>query len=590
MKSSLGTLNDRASSFALQDERSTAKEPVQVRYMARRNRVSSAKPGRGIRRKHSTSKYLPQTGMMIQPPPWEVASTTRVGCFFNRNTRYCLGNVDDLWKIDHQFHPRRIGPVGYAHLNPERPSRLYYHQNNKLSTRPPKHSAPTVNIKKVYKKTIVQGSGADEPAGNYEAMFDELAQLRQDIKVREISEIDTRIQAMQTQQNEQQKSMLMALEYQQQMMLDAHEQELERIRKLNEEKARASTERSPYRAHRGQHGQPMHQQTAQHSYHGMTGVPPVHPQFGPAYFDYHTYTWTYPWAQWYSQGEPRKEASPPPKSQSPPKKIEKSPSLKSSPGPPSPEPIKLEPLDPRDFNKEASAAKVIARYLRRIILRKREVEYRYRDTTVVMLTKKWAYNKASGNNEIMTMYVLVDQAQKCLCLRFTIFDFAEKKFVYSNVYEVKEVRQFTSEKLLELAKSGLDKLPFERPQFKMHILCLISVIDLYLKMLPAKPQVVERSVSPQKSPPKPVMEDISTQMEGAKLSAIKSMQMTIVPDQVGLVVEEVLPKRDEGRQVDRKSVLLWMQSSRKEYLRALWQVCVKEWRKHIAGQKVIYSF
>ena len=205
MKSSLGTLNDRASSFALQDERGATKEPVQVRYMARRNRVSSAKPGRATRRKHSASKYLPQTGLMIQPPPWEVASSTRVGCFFNRNTRYCLGNVDDLWKIDHQFHPRRIGPIGYAHLNPERPSRLYYQQNNKLSTRPPKQSAPMVSIKKVYKRTIVKGgaagggAGGDESAGNYEAMFDELAQLRQDIKVREISEIDTRIQAMQTQ-------------------------------------------------------------------------------------------------------------------------------------------------------------------------------------------------------------------------------------------------------------------------------------------------------------------------------------------------------------------------------------------------------
>lgn len=202
MKNSLGTLNDRASSFALQDDRSAKQAPVQVRYMARRNRGSSAKPGRTHGRKHSVSKYLPQTGLMIQPPPWEVANTTRVGCFFNRNTRYCLGNVDDLWKIDHQFHPRRIGPVGYAHLNPERPSRLYYHQNNKLSTRPPKQSAPVVNIKKVYKRTIVKGGGSEAPASNYDSMFDELAQLRQDIKVREISEIDTRIQAMQAQQSE----------------------------------------------------------------------------------------------------------------------------------------------------------------------------------------------------------------------------------------------------------------------------------------------------------------------------------------------------------------------------------------------------
>jgi len=29
-------------------------------------------------------------------------------------------------------------------------------------------------------------------------------------------------------------------------------------------------------------------------------MPPVHPQFGPAVFDYNYYCWTYPYAHWYN--------------------------------------------------------------------------------------------------------------------------------------------------------------------------------------------------------------------------------------------------------------------------------------------------
>lgn len=36
-------------------------------------------------------------------------------------------------------------------------------------------------------------------------------------------------------------------------------------------------------------------------------MPPIHPQYGPAVFDYQYFCWTYPYAQWYNP-----EYQPPP--------------------------------------------------------------------------------------------------------------------------------------------------------------------------------------------------------------------------------------------------------------------------------------
>ena len=58
--------------------------------------------------------------------------------------------------------------------------------------------------------------------------------------------------------------------------------------------------------------------------------------------------------------------------------------------------------------------------------RQREVAYRYRDTDGALLAKKWAHSKLSGGSEILAMYAVPGPDQRCLCLRFTIFDYAAK--------------------------------------------------------------------------------------------------------------------------------------------------------------------
>jgi hypothetical protein len=72
------------------------------------------------------------------------------------------------------------------------------------------------------------------------------------------------------------------------------------------------------------------------------------------------------------------------------------------------------------------AARMITRRCRLAVHRQREAAYRYRDTDGALLTKKWAHNKLSGGSEILAMYAVPGPDQRCLCLRFTIFDYAAK--------------------------------------------------------------------------------------------------------------------------------------------------------------------
>jgi hypothetical protein len=121
--------------------------------------------------------------------PWNQGGNDKVGCFFNKNTRYCLANVNDMWKVDHQFHPRRVGEFGYNANNQERPSRLYYQQKGKLFTQ---RSSPRKSSKsKSYSKTVVHDNTSDS------RMIVELQSLRDTLKKRELNDIEDRIKMMQ---------------------------------------------------------------------------------------------------------------------------------------------------------------------------------------------------------------------------------------------------------------------------------------------------------------------------------------------------------------------------------------------------------
>lgn len=81
------------------------------------------------------------------------------------------------------------------------------------------------------------------------------------------------------------------------------------------------------------------------------------------------------------------------------------------------------------------AAGKITRSVRQALLRKREAAYRYRDVDGLLLTRKWKVNKLSGRSEIMSMYAIPGPNRKCLCLRFTVFDYATKQFLFVRVYD-----------------------------------------------------------------------------------------------------------------------------------------------------------
>ena len=72
------------------------------------------------------------------------------------------------------------------------------------------------------------------------------------------------------------------------------------------------------------------------------------------------------------------------------------------------------------------AACMITRRCRRAVRSKREAAYRYRDIDGLLLSKKWKHNKLSGGSEILAMYAVPGPDRRCLCLRFTIFDYASK--------------------------------------------------------------------------------------------------------------------------------------------------------------------
>ena len=80
----------------------------------------------------------------------------------------------------------------------------------------------------------------------------------------------------------------------------------------------------------------------------------------------------------------------------------------------------------------------------------------------------------------MSMYMVHDTENRCVCIRFTIFDYATKKFVYLGIYEkLEHLHDFDVIILKTLAKASLDEIAFEREPFKNHILCLKSIVDTY---------------------------------------------------------------------------------------------------------------
>jgi hypothetical protein len=110
-------------------------------------------------------------------------------------------------------------------------------------------------------------------------------------------------------------------------------------------------------------------------------------------------------------------------------------------------------------------------------MKKRETDFNKSDQGY-LFTRKRNYNKVSGAMEILSIYVVHTPDRRCLCLRFSIFNYAIKQFVYFGIYEkLVGLQDFDVQGMFELAKPSLDQIEFERSPFKMHILCMQSIIN-----------------------------------------------------------------------------------------------------------------
>lgn len=128
--------------------------------------------------------------------------------------------------------------------------------------------------------------------------------------------------------------------------------------------------------------------------------------------------------------------------------------------------------NPRD-----RAARIIARFYKRLVLRRRERQFYWLESEV-LLSRKRVYNPYLEAVEIMSLYGVHTMDYKCKYLKFTVFNYRTKQYIYSGTYEkMKNLTQFDIYKLKELAEPSLEYLPFERTPFKQHILCLQAIIN-----------------------------------------------------------------------------------------------------------------
>lgn len=231
-------------------------------------------------------------------------------------------------------------------------------------------------------------------------------------------------------------------------------------------------------------------------------VPPVHPFYGPAVYDYNANNWTYPYAQWYGMGgeaptpppaEPKEpvveiieKVEPPPETvdigigcnkliipERPiqinvgiqmddipkPKEEHKAtgPDLPCTDDRGTQHDLEVKPktLTPRDYVDvdviKQNAASKIAVFYKRKVLARRERAY-YMGGQGVLFSRKRRFNKKMNAIEVMSMFVIASPNEMALCLRFEIFNLALKQIVYQGLCDsVHHLSEFNVHELLRLA-------------------------------------------------------------------------------------------------------------------------------------------
>lgn len=113
----------------------------------------------------------------------------------------------------------------------------------------------------------------------------------------------------------------------------------------------------------------------------------------------------------------------------------------------------------------------------------------------------------SGAMEIMSLFMEHDTSRRCVRVKFTIFNYATKQYIYFGVYEkLKGLEEFDIDSLMGLTKLSLDMIEFEKAPFKLHILCLQSVINANLpSRKPLKKVALDHPKEKKKPEPVPVV-------------------------------------------------------------------------------------
>jgi len=124
-----------------------------------------------------------------------------------------------------------------------------------------------------------------------------------------------------------------------------------------------------------------------------------------------------------------------------------------------------------------AALKIVVRAFRLFITKKRMIMFR--QLPGMLICRDYHVNKNSGSFEVMHMHMIYNHIDhKCMHLRFTIFDYATKRFEYIGIYEeLDHVTKFNVQLLCDIVRPSICLIPFETSPFRIHIATMQAVID-----------------------------------------------------------------------------------------------------------------
>jgi len=81
----------------------------------------------------------------------------------------------------------------------------------------------------------------------------------------------------------------------------------------------------------------------------------------------------------------------------------------------------------------------------------------YRTLPGILLCRKYTISENSGSLEILSLHLIFSKIDyKCMHLKFSIFDYASRKFTFNGVYDkMDKIKEFNVFTLADLAKASM---------------------------------------------------------------------------------------------------------------------------------------